>query len=170
MIERIKNRKPKPEKQKKEKKKKKRKAPKKKRSATDTLDTVLTLMRNFGRPWDILRSHIVFSRVRIYLVVGGDDAHAAATNYAKCSTAVYGLLTLIHQTFKLRRHKVFLYPDFTEREFRDISGRVHLRPIFAIIAGLHLLIIFLFTIIKARRPKPIKKRGGRKYEPATSRK
>ena len=167
MVERFKSQKLKTENPKKLKKEKKRTPKKKKRSITDTLDTVLTLMRNIERPWDILRSRIVFSRIRIYLVISGDDAYLAAINYSKCSAAVYGLLTLIHQTFRLRRHKIVVQPDFAGREFRDISGRVHLRPIFAVAAGLYLLIIFLFTIIKNR---PVKIRGGRKYEPATSRK
>ena len=142
--------------------------PKKKpRSALETLQTVFMLMRELKRPWNILRRHIVFSNVRIYLIVSGKDAHEAAVNYAKYSTVVFGLLTLVCQIFTVKKHEVFLLPDFTGRAFHDISFRMRIRPIFAVAAAVNLLFRFLVSLIRNRS---VKVKGGKKYEPTESRK
>ena len=152
---------------------KKRKKPpklkkKKRKSIFETLEVLLTLMRQLRRPWNILRRHIVFSNVRAYLVISGDDAHGTAIDYAKYSTAVFGLLALIRHTFIVKKHEVFLYPDFAgQNDFRDVLIRIRVRPIFVVAAGLSLLFRFVLAI---KRDKPVKVQGGKKYEPTASRK
>ncbi|MCL2068783.1 MAG: hypothetical protein FWH00_02690 [Oscillospiraceae bacterium] len=148
----------KPQKLKKKKQKPKKEKPPKQKFTPGSLEDILMIMREAGGVWNRLRRHIVLYRVKLYMVICGEDAHDTAIKYGQYSTGVFGLAALAGELCTLKAPTIFLYPDFTGQKNRyDISFRLRVRPIFAIYAGIYLL---------TRLPK-IKSKGGRKHEQIT---
>jgi hypothetical protein len=135
----------------------------KKKFTPETLAAAIGLLRDAGGAWSRLRRHIVFYRVRLYIVVCGGDAHDTAIKHGQYSTGVFGLIALLQEIFSMQNPTVFLYPDFTGQKTRfDISFRLRVRPIFALTAGVYFL--YRFTKVKLFKDK-IKSKGGKKNEP-----
>jgi hypothetical protein len=100
------------------------------------LKTGWELLKASRRGLSILRKHLVFSRVRVYLRVGGSDAHQTAVSYAKISEAVTAGLDVIALAFVLRKPTVVIAPDFLAGGIdADVTARVGIRPLFVIAAG-----------------------------------
>lgn len=123
------------------------------------------LLRSAKAAMRYLCKRVVIYKVRARVKVAGPDAHAAALRYASAASLVAALTQVLGWAFTLRRADIQLVPDFIhEQSEYDIAFRVRIRPIYALIMGVRLLIVYLTT---ARRRKKTRK-GGKQYERAAS--
>lgn len=143
----------KPKKEARKKAKRKPEAAKEKKKTDITAALIWELVKTSRRGLRILRRHIVFSNVQIYISVGGEDARETALNQAKYAAAVAAMLDVIGLLFVLKPPRVGILPDFTSSETRyDLSFRAGIRPFFALMAGSNILIRF-FRL--KRRSEPL---------------
>jgi hypothetical protein len=114
----------------------------------------------------LFRRHLVFSRVRIILRVGGEDAHQIALTYGKVSAAVTAALDVIGLAFVLRKPDVAIAPDFLAPGIdAEARLRVGIRPLFALMAGVSIFRQYLR--LQTRNKKRLNK-GGKQHERAKS--
>lgn len=130
--------KPKKEKRKRKKKKEEEKDPK------QTMAAVWDLVKSSRRGLNILRKHLVFSRLRVYICVGGEDAHQIALASSKLRLAVLAALDVLELLFVMEDPEVAILPNFTATANRyDLLVQVQMRPAFVIAAGFSILFRFL---------------------------
>ena len=132
----------------------------------------------------LLRNHLTIDKVRVALVIGGEDAHAAALNYARATAALAVLIEIMDGLFVLKQPQTGTVPDFTRPGIRyDISARVRMRPIIPVIAALYILVRYIKLpsrkAAKAaansqerirrnyKKQKKQKYKGGNQHEPAS---
>lgn len=129
---------------------------KEKRSLTELLPLVWDMLKGSRGGLRTLRRHLVFSRVEIYICVGGEDAHRTALRYTHLCMAVVAALDVIGMLFVLRRPKVGVAPDFTKASTRyELGARVSIRPLFALGAALRVAAGLAFALLRDRkRPRP----------------
>lgn len=126
-----------------------------KRSAGELARLGLDLLRGSKKGLTIFRKHLVFSRVQLYISVGGGDAHQTALRYSRVCMAVAAALDVVGLLFALRTPKVGIAPDFTRSSTRyDCSLRVGMRPLFAIAAALSVAARLLPILIRERGSRP----------------
>lgn len=156
----------KPEKERPEKvkkKKKKKKAPEEKEAAAkESLQAVWSLLKSSRRALRWIRKHLVFRGVKVFVSVGGEDAHQAAQSYGRLAAALFPALGAASQIFVIKEPVVYIAPDFLSDKTRyEISFRASIRPLFVFVA----LTTVLGSVVKlmaAGAPNPAKKSGDAK--------
>lgn len=131
------------------------KKPGKKKPAAELAKTGLELLKASKRGLNTLRKHLVFSHVEVYVRVGGEDAHKTAVRYAQIGLIVPAALDVIGRMFVLKEPKVGIAPDFAAPKTRyELAVRVGMRPYFATLAVIRLLMDALPIFLRARGRKP----------------
>lgn len=142
--------------------KKGKEPPEKTRTAKETVQLVWIVLKGSRKGARILRRHLIFSKVRVRIVVGGEDAHSIAESSGKLSVAVLAALDLIGVLFVLRAPKVEITPDFLAAESKyDLSLRVSIRPWYILRAGTSVFFKFMSTLQKDKKLKQQDIKGGK---------
>lgn len=85
-------------------------------------DTSLKLLR-----------HIVIKRLKIALLIVGDDAADTAMKYGYACTVIYPVVSFIDLNMKLRKREIDIAAGFNEKETKAFAdARVSIRPLFAL--------------------------------------
>lgn len=143
------------------KEKKKKDEEEKPKSAKDTANTIWSLVKSAPKGLNILRRHLIFSRVKLYICVGGPDAHQIAVNQSKLRLAVLTALDIVGLLFVLKEPEAGILPDFTaQSNTYDLSLRVSIRPLFVLAAACSILIHFLRLQRGSRRKETQNIKGG----------
>jgi len=131
-----------------------------------TAGVVWDIVKATRRPLAWLLRRTVFYRIRVSLVVGGEDAHVTAMRYGQMMAAVSAGVDILQNLFSLRRPRIHITPDFT-RETLDanVGFRVRIQPLVVLVtagwAGLRWL-------RENKRNKKQRIKGGNQHEPRTS--
>ena len=140
-------------------------AKKKKLSMGQKWEQYRPLIRKGGKSLRQLCKRVVIYKVRVRIKICGEDAHQTALKYAKVSSGAAVLTQLLNWAFTLKKPDVETLPDFLgQHDSYDVSFRLRVRPLHFVTAGITVLAAYLKA---SRRVKKIRK-GGKKYEPATT--
>lgn len=126
----------------KKKKKKKDKPPK---TLSEKIEFVLDIVRAADRP--ILK---IFKGVKVYelyidFIIANEDAYKCALNYGRISGALYNIIAWMSVLFNVKLKTIDVNPGFAVDKPRwDAAGKIKFRPITAVIAGVGLLLTYLF--------------------------
>lgn len=132
-----------------------------KRTLGELLTLARTLLRSSKKGVRTLRRHLIFSRVQVYLSVGGDDAHQTALRYSHMCMLVAAALDVVGVLFVLKKPKVAILPNFTCEEIKyEVSARIGIRSFHAVRVLLQLLFPMMGSLTKLFGRK--KKTGQRK--------
>jgi hypothetical protein len=129
----------------KKKKKKKEKPPK---TLIEKIDFVLDIVRAADRP--ILK---IFKGVKLYglyidFIIANEDAYKCALNYGRISGALYNVLAWLSVLFNVKLKTIDINPGFAVDKPRwDAAGKIKFRPITAVVAGVGLLLTYLFKFL-----------------------
>ena len=160
----------------KKKKKKKKKRPKKTGKETpekagttmETVKLVRLVLKGSRKGAHILRRRLIFSRIRVRVAVGGEDAHIIAETTGKLNVAALAALDLIGGLFVLRPPVVEIAPDFLSTQSKyDLSLRVSIRTVHILRAGIRVFFKFMSALRQDKKTKQEIK-GGKQHEPTTS--
>jgi len=154
---------------KKQQKEEKTKADKTK-GVLDTVKTVTSVLEASAKPLQRLRRNLVFYKVRINGLIGGEDAHTAALDYGRITGFVAVMLAVVGELFVLETPQVHLFPDFTKDSSAwDISLRIRIQPIVLLSVAVGTAAAYLRVTAKNKRDRKVKKsKGGHSNEPAAS--
>lgn len=131
----------------------------------------LELLKTSKRALTTVKNHLIFYKIQIFALVGGEDAHQIGEEYGAHSAIIGSAMGLLYQFFHVKEPIIWLQPDFlaTKSEY-DISFRVKIKPIFALVAGLGLLtkIVKLRGKEDSSQPPPPSQPTDKKQENSTS--
>ncbi len=101
---------------------------------------------------DAVRRHLVISRMRLDLLVAGEDPADTAMKYGYACSAIYPLVSMIDRHTKLRRHEEYIDAGFqAEHTQVCLILDVHIVPVFAVIAAVEALIGSIKIFLKLRQ-------------------
>lgn len=151
-------------------------SPKEDKAAKNTLETIRELLTASRKSMDIIRHHLIFYKIRVIAVAGGEDAHKTGNAYATYCILIPSVISLLDALFVVREPEVLaIRPDFLkEKPEFDISLKVRIAPWFLLAAALVIVIrIIKINLAKPKRRKRkvkvVKKvKGGKKHEPTAS--
>jgi hypothetical protein len=125
------------------KKKKKKKLPPS--TIMEKIEFVLNIVRASDRA--LLR---IFKGVKIYglyidFIIANEDAYKCALNYGRISGALYNVLGWLSVLFSVKLKTVDVNPGFAVDKPRwDAAAKIKFRPMTAVIAGVGLLLTYIF--------------------------
>ncbi len=91
-------------------------------------------------------------RVRLSMVVAGEDAAETAVDYGKCNAAVYSAYALAKNFLNLKNPEIEIRPDFvSEKGSVDFEMRGRLMPIVALAAAARIFAAFLVKTIHRKK-------------------
>ena len=130
---------------KKKKKKKKEKKEKPPKTLIEKIDFVLDIVRASDRSiLKILKGVKIYS-LYIDFIIANEDAYKCALNYGRISGALYNLIAWMSVLFNVKLKTIDINPGFAVEKPRwDAAGKIKFRPITAVVAGIGLLITYLF--------------------------
>jgi len=138
---------------------------KKKTNSIETLKTVWEIVKTCKRI-HTLRRHLIFYKISVTIIVGGDEAMKIATGYATIRALVENGLSLLDTLFVVKKPKVKIGPDFMlGKTAADISFRMKMAPFYVLAAGLQILIKIVKRILKNKMKQ---KKGGKQNEPTAA--
>lgn len=123
-------------------------------------DFIQVLLKASGR----LLSHVKLKRFDLYLCLGGaEDAAAAAVRYGQVGSGVYGACGLLFSLLPCKEKGVSVDLDYSTLENTvDFSACFSLRPLFAVTAGVRVLLGALPVLRLLRKAGPGEGGGSRK--------
>lgn len=129
------------------------------KSLSETLDFAVTLIKSiFSNSVQMLK-HIRITGLRLYMTVACDSADETAITYGAMTMAIYTLLGVLDQTFKLKIKSMDIVPDFVTGEPKyDIYFKVKLRFCHMIFAAFGILFKIITNTIKYSNTKTDKAR------------
>ena len=126
------------------------------KSLSQTLDFAITLMKSIVPQSVKMLKHIRFHKLKLHMTVADDDADQTAINYGRVSTAVYTLLGVLDNSFKLSIKSVDIQPDFVTGEAEyDISFCVKLRFIHIIGGAIGMICKIVVNTIKHKKNEEV---------------
>ncbi|MBO7396023.1 MAG: hypothetical protein J6U16_07910, partial [Ruminococcus sp.] len=114
----------------------------------EKIDFVLDIVRAADRP--ILK---IFKGVKLYglyidFIIANEDAYKCALNYGRISGALYNVLAWLSVLFSVKLKTIDINPGFAVDKPRwDAAGKIKFRPITAVVAGVGLLLTYLFKFL-----------------------
>lgn len=91
-------------------------------------------------------------RVRLSMVVAGEDAAETAVDYGKCNAAVYSAYALAKNFLNLKNPEIEIRPDFVSGKGSvDFEMRGRLLPIVALGAAVRIFAAFLVKTIQRKK-------------------
>ena len=141
------------------------------KGALYAVESVWELLKNSRKGFGILRRHLIFSRVKVLVAVGGEDAAEIALRCAQLNTAALAALDLLGTLFVLRTPTVAIAPVFTAQSTRmELALRAGIRPVYVLRVWASVLYHFLRHVNENKKnPPPNKAKGGKQHERAASR-
>ena len=86
---------------------------------------------------DTVRKHLVISRLRLDLLVVGEDPADTAMKYGYACAAIYPLLSLLDRHVRIRKHEEYIDAGFEADTTKvHFIMKVHIMPIFVVAAAL----------------------------------
>ena len=153
-------------------------APEDKKKKPSVMQTLRQNKHFFRKARKILRSlckRLVIYKVKARIKISSEDAHHTALKYSKTAFFSAILMQILGEVFTVKKADIVISPDFlSDKSICDISLRVRIRPIFAFVAFVRLLMAPKVGLrdIKAylKVPKQGRKtrKGGKKYESTAS--
>lgn len=105
----------------------KKKSPFKGSSLWETFDFFRTLLSSLGDPIFTLLRRMKIRKLRIYAGIRGEDAAQTAISYGQTSAAVYGLLAVARNLFRIEAEQIELFPVFDEEASVPLTISVSFR-------------------------------------------
>lgn len=137
---------------------------KKTKAASDTVKTVLSLIKASKKALDTIRNHLVFYKIKSVVIVGGRDAAVIAQNYAKYCTIAANGLSVLDSIFVVKEPDIYIQPDFLrEKTFLELAFKMRISPWFPLSAAIGLLFEFL-KVTRKNKQKREKIKGGKNNE------
>ena len=127
---------------KKKKKKKKEKPPK---TLLEKIEFVMNIVRASDRA--LLRILKGFKIYELYIdfIIANEDAYKCALNYGRISGAIYNVIAWLSVTFNVKLRTIDVNPGFAVDKPRwDAAAKIKFRPVTVVIAGIGLLMTYLF--------------------------
>ncbi len=91
-------------------------------------------------------------RVRLSMIVAGEDAADTAIDYGKCNAAVYSAYALAKNFMNLKNPEIEIRPDFVSGNGSvDFEMRGRLMPIVALVAAVRIFAAFLVKTIHRKK-------------------
>lgn len=91
-------------------------------------------------------------RVRLSMIVAGEDAAETAVDYGKCNAAVYSAYALAKNFLNLKNPEIEIRPDFvSEKGSVDFEMRGRLMPIIVLAAVARIFAAFLVKTIHRKK-------------------
>lgn len=133
------------------KKKPEKKKEKKPLEFSHSIGTVVDLLGSLkGGAAMIVRGFRIY-RLRLTMVVAGEDAAETAVDYGKCNTIIYSSYALATHFLNLCNPDIDIRPDFvSEKSSVDFEMRGMLLPITVLIAALRIFVSFLVKTIQRK--------------------
>lgn len=149
-------------------KEKKEKPPK---AARDTAKTVWELIKSSKKGFRILRKHLIFYKIKIRILAGGEDAAETAILYGRLCALIANGISLLGVLFAVREPEIAIAPDFLSgKSVYDLRFRVRISPWYVLRALLYIVVRFLKITGGAQKNKKKreKNKGGKHHEPTAS--
>lgn len=146
------------------KKKKKEEAPEKKKKSADTLKIVWELVKSSKKALYTITRHLVFDKIVLIMIIGGEEAQQVATGYARARALVENGIALLSALFVVKEPQIELRPDFArEKTDVDAAFRIRIAPFYALAAGVRVLAGILRVLVfpKSGWNKRKKIKGGK---------
>jgi len=105
----------------------KKKSPFKGSSLWETFDFFRTLLSSLGDPIFTLLRRMKIRKLRIYAGIRGEDAAQTAISYGQTSAALYGLLAVARNLFRIEAEQIELFPVFDEEASVPLTISVSFR-------------------------------------------
>lgn len=91
-------------------------------------------------------------RLRLSMIVAGEDAAETAVDYGKCNAAVYSAYALAKNFLNLKNPEIEIRPDFvSEKGSVDFEMRGRLMPIIVLAAAARIFAAFLVKTIHRKK-------------------
>lgn len=131
---------------------------KQKQSLREMLDLLRRSLKGSRKTIITLRRHLVFSRMRVFISVGGDDAHQTALRFSQINMLVAAALDVVGMLFILKKPKVCIMPHFAREDTRyEVAARIGIRPLFVLKAGLHMFSLLMEILLRGNKRAPARK-------------
>ena len=122
---------------------KKEDKPKREKDILEKLDIVLDMWRAADRPVLKILKGVKFHELYIDFIVANEDAFTCAMEYGSISGTIYNVLGWMGVLFNVKLKTIDIVPGFALKESRwDAAGKLCVRPITAVIAGIQFLITY----------------------------
>lgn len=96
----------------------------------EILEEIISIIKDTSTK---LIKHIVIKKLKIDLLIVGDDAADTAMKYAYVCSAVYPMISFIDSNIKLRKKEIDINAGFNEKETKIFAEtKVNIRPWFAL--------------------------------------
>jgi len=101
---------------------------------------------------DTIRRHIVISKLRLDLLIVGNDPADTAMKYGYACSAIYPLLSILDQHIRIKKHDVYIDAGFNadKTQVRFIL-KARIMPVFVIIGAVEALIKALKIFMKIKQ-------------------
>ena len=101
---------------------------------------------------DTIRRHTVISKLRLDLLIVGNDAADTAMIYGYACSAIYPLLSILDQHIRIKKHDVYIDAGFNadKTQVRFIL-KARIMPVFVIIGAVEALIKALKIFMKIKQ-------------------
>ena len=101
---------------------------------------------------DTIRRHIVISKLRLDLLIVGNDLADTAMKYGYACSAIYPLLSILDQHIRIKKHDVYIDAGFNadKTQVRFIL-KARIMPVFVIIGAVEALIKALKIFMKIKQ-------------------
>lgn len=117
--------------------------PKKKKEKL-SLDFILLLVKSGAKGVKILLRHLRIRQLKVRIVVGNEDAAECALLYGKICAILNGVMALAAHLRNIMVKSVDISCDFSKESILvEGSGKVKIRPIFILAAGISMLVYFV---------------------------
>ena len=129
----------------KKKKKKKEKKEKPPKTLMEKIDFVLDILRSVDEPFLKILKGVKIYGLYIDFIIANEDAYSCALNYGRISGAIYNAIAWMSVLFNVKLKTIDINPGFAIAKPRwDAATKIKFRPITAVIAGIGLLLTYLF--------------------------
>ena len=154
--EKEKEEKEKPKKQKKEKTKAAEQKPKRKRTAEETIDFIIDIVKKYGPGARMILRNIRFHNLELYWKVGAEDAAACGLKYGKVCAWLSGVFGFFRNFVKIEKSKLRVFPDFICEKDEIYGGAdIEFNPLIVIIGALRMAVVFIKDAAKSsKKPAP----------------
>ena len=142
----------KPKKPKEPKPPKEKPAGKKPLEFSEQLGLIVDLLASLKGAAGMVVRNFKLYKIRLFLVVAGEDAAETAIRYGRVNAAVYGAYAAAKNFLRIGRPEIEIRPDFISGEaLVDFEARGRLVPLVAVWAGLRAGLTFLKKTLRRRR-------------------
>lgn len=127
------------------------KADKKPLEFSELLGVIVDLLSSIKGGAGMLIRNFVFYKIRLHMVVAGEDAADTAMAYGRVNAAVYTAYAFALNFLRVEKPDIQIRPDFTSGEGRvDFEARARLTPLVALGAAIRIGCVFLVKTMRRK--------------------